>query len=188
MLCALRVTMASFLSLLARRREAVTERWLSQILPTDPKKSPFPQVRRQQDPFANPMVHKLTVGTRAVVDALLAGAPPAEVEGPLLEMVKLRSVQDLTPAEAVSFIFQLKDAISDELRAELKAGVPAAELLELFGRIDQVALLAFDIYMRCRERICEIRVNEARRQVSGQLRRAERLDRKLRAAKDRGSS
>lgn len=180
--------MSSLKSLLARKREAVTERWLSQILPGDPKKSPFPQVRRQKDPFANPMVHKLTVGTRAVVDALLAGAQPAEVQGPLEEMVKLRSIQDQTPAQAVSFIFELKDAISDELKNQLKDDVPAAELIELFGRIDQLALLAFDIYMRCRERICEIRVNEAKRHVSGLLRRAERLDRKLCAAKDRGSS
>jgi hypothetical protein len=34
-----------------------------------------------------------------------------------------------------------------------------------------MALLAFDIYMKCREKVYEIRANEAKSQVSGLLRK-----------------
>jgi hypothetical protein len=34
------------------------------------------------------------------------------------------------------------------------------------GRIDQMALLAFDLFMRCRERIYEIKENEAKRRTA----------------------
>ena len=40
------------------------------------------------------------------------------------------------------------------------------------SRIDDLALLAFDIYMKCREKLYDIRANEAKNQVSRLLQRA----------------
>jgi hypothetical protein len=48
------------------------------------------------------------------------------------------------------------------------------ELAELDGEIDRLALVAFDVYARCREILFNIRVDEVKRHVSGLLRRLNR--------------
>jgi len=40
------------------------------------------------------------------------------------------------------------------------------DLGALDGRIDEVALLAFDLFMRCREQMFTIKADEARRRTS----------------------
>jgi hypothetical protein len=45
-------------------------------------------------------------------------------------------------------------------------------LRELESRIDGLALLCFDVYMKRREKLYEIRANEAKTRVSGLLRKA----------------
>jgi hypothetical protein len=42
----------------------------------------------------------------------------------------------------------------------------AADLAELDERVDRIALMAFDIYVRCRDQVCELRINEVKRRVS----------------------
>jgi len=51
------------------------------------------------------------------------------------------------------------------VRSQGADGEPA-DLSILEARIDEMALLAFDVFMRCREQLYEIKVNEARRSVS----------------------
>jgi hypothetical protein len=46
------------------------------------------------------------------------------------------------------------------------------ELIERESRIDGLALLCFDIYMKRREKIYEIKVNEIKNRASGLLRKA----------------
>ncbi len=58
----------------------------------------------------------------------------------------------------MSFILLLKNIVGELAPA---ADLPAAE-----ARIDQLILQAFDVYMRCRERIYEIQAGEARRRCS----------------------
>jgi len=46
------------------------------------------------------------------------------------------------------------------------------ELMEFESRIDGLALMAFNIYMQCRETLFDVRVNEIRSRVSRILERA----------------
>ncbi len=90
-------------------------------------------------------------------DELTGGFDLAKVTPVLDEIVHIRAVQDFRASEAVGFIFLLKPVVR-----KLFAG-PALEALD--RRIDELALAAFDLYMRCREKAAEIRVHEARRRV-----------------------
>ena len=47
--------------------------------------------------------------------------------------------------------------------------------MKFFSRIDGLALLAFDLYMDCREKICEIRINEAKAEKEMAFRMMERI-------------
>ena len=57
----------------------------------------------------------------------------------------------------------LKKAIREKLKEELQEARVVEELLEFESRIDEMALLAFDVYMQCREKIYQIRTREQRR-------------------------
>ena len=59
----------------------------------------------------------------------------------------------------------------EETLKEVREYGLAEQLLALESRLDEMALLAFDVYMRCREKMYEIRANEAKNQVSALLRK-----------------
>jgi len=69
-------------------------------------------------------------------------------------------VQSFSPSQAVTFLFDLKKVIRDELKVELMEKTISDELINFEFLIDQVVLRAFDLYMKSREKVFKIRVNE----------------------------
>jgi RsbRD-like negative regulator of sigma factor len=149
---------------LAARKGAIIRAWLAHTLLTYPEHTTR-FLAHEPDPFRNPVGHTLKGALSALFDALL-GDMTAETIMPLLdEIVRIRAVQDFTAAQAVAFVFLLKKVLREEIK-DIIAGSPGANNLEfLEDRIDEMALLAFDLFMRCRERIYEVRVNETRRRL-----------------------
>jgi len=143
-------------SIVEEKKAAILKRWRESILqsyPTDSTK--FLQGEKNQ--FANPVGHAINHDTITLLDGILAGTEPAE-EGMSLaldNLVKIRAVQDFSPAEALAFIFSLKQILRDEL----SAGDTGTGSLAVFDeRIDRLALAAFECYTEKRERIYEIKV------------------------------
>ena len=66
----------------------------------------------------------------------------------------------------------MKNVIRQELAEEIRKENLAEELLDLEARIDGLALLAFDVYTQRREKIYEIKADEAKRRISGIMRKA----------------
>jgi hypothetical protein len=151
--------------LLRDRRDAIVERWLEAALATYPAPAAAVFTRRK-DRFANPVGNSLRVGTAGIFDALLDGSDPATCQRHLREIIRIRAVQQLTAAQAVGFVFLLKDAVRAELATANGDPDPWSRLSEFDRRIDEIALVAFDVFVECREQICELRVNEVKRQVS----------------------
>ena len=151
------------------KKAAIHKRWLEKTLETyAPDASAF--FDRQKDPFANPVGQALRAGTETMLDCLLGEMDAEKICACLEEIIKIRSIQDFTPAQALSFVFSLKQVIREELKSDLN--------VELETRIDQLALFAFDVYVKCRERLYEIRVSEVKRSVSGLMRRLNREEEK----------
>jgi hypothetical protein len=121
---------------------------------------------KEKDPFANPIGHSLRQGTRGVVEALLGGMDVDDIRRHLLEIIKIRAVQEMPPSRAVGFVFRLKEAVRAELGDAAVSAEHASELTGLDAQIDQIALLAFDVYTQCREQVSELRLNEVKRSVS----------------------
>jgi hypothetical protein len=159
---------------LREKSSAIAERWLRDTLATYPGESAA-AFQRQTDPFANPVGHAVRAGTRAALDAFLHGEQPHKICFCLDEIIKIRAVQEFSPSRAISFVFLLKDAIRAELAAEDGHGSSCdSELTELEKQIDQIALGAFDIYMRYRAQVCELRINEVKRSVAKLVERLNR--------------
>ena len=150
---------------LKARKDAVFQRWLADALASYSKEA-AKTFGRKKDPFENPVGTSLRAATRAIIEVLL-GETDAETMQPHLEqIVKIRAVQEFTASQAVGFIFRLKEAIRAELAKEARDPRLAAQWVELEGQIDRIGLAAFDIFVRCREQIGDLRVNEVKRRVS----------------------
>jgi hypothetical protein len=157
--------------LLVEKQAALTGRWLDAVLAQYGELTAS-KWRRERDPFANPVGHALSTGLPTLVESIAnEGAPSAGATAALESIVRFRSVQDFTPSRAVGFVYLLRDAIRDELEQELAAGDHAAELAEVHGRIERLALLAFDAYVRFREQVFRLRQDELKRSVASLLRR-----------------
>jgi hypothetical protein len=140
------------------RREAIVRRWLDLTLRAYPDQTAR-FLRDTADPFHNPVGAALRKGLPLLVDHLTGGAERRPAEAALDEIVHIRAVQDFTPGEAVGFIFLAKRAVGED---PLAAG-PGFD--EFSRRVDELAMLAFDLYMRCREKLWEIRADAAKRQM-----------------------
>ena len=109
----------------------------------------------EKDPFRNPVGHTLRENLAVLLEQLLGEMEPEPAQAALENIVRVRGVQDLTASQAVQFVFQL--------RAILRQFQPEANHEVLDARIDQLALWAFEEYVRCRERLAGIRIRESRR-------------------------
>jgi hypothetical protein len=141
---------------LATKREAVIREWFERTIDAYPDQ-PAGFLLDEKDPFRNPVGHTLREGLAVLFDGLLSRRDESRTSAALDSIVRLRAVQNYTPSQAVSFLFLLKKIVRD-LPVE-------ADLAALDNRIDETALLAFDLYVKCREKICEIKAEEGRRRV-----------------------
>jgi hypothetical protein len=141
---------------LSRRKEALLEKWLERTLETYPNQT-LRFLHSEKDRFRNPVGHTLREGLATLLDELTGEMDLAKVRPALESIVRLRAVQDFTPAQGTAFVFALREILYDNLEG---GGPPAWH-----KGIDEMALLAFDLYMKCREEIYEIKARAQRREV-----------------------
>ncbi len=158
-------------NLLSEKRASIIKKWFELVLqnyPTD--SSNF--IKKQKDQFLNPVGTTLSHAIEGIFDELLEGCQTEKIFPFLDDIIKIKAVQSFCPSRAISFIFLLKMAIRDEVGEAIKKHNIWDELKAFEEQIDKLALLAFDIYMSCRERIFEIRVNEIRNMTFRLLKKA----------------
>ena len=161
-------------NLLTEKRSAILKKWCDGILESYPADtSTF--LKNNQNQFANPVGHTIRRGTEAMFDAILQGTDFDKVFPFLDEIIKIRAIQDFTPSQAVSFILSLKKIIREELASNAPGASTSGELPEFDDRIDSLALASFDMYMKYRERLCNLKANESRRLTFRLLQRANLL-------------
>lgn len=140
-------------------RDEILGEWIESLISGYPEET-AKFLRRQPDRFANPVGASIREGLAEILDGVLGGAEPSQLEPALDHVIRIRAVQGQTPAEAVGFIFKLKSLLRS--RCETRGGEAAAGMVELEASIDRIALEAFDVYMRCREQLWEIRNAEVK--------------------------
>jgi len=146
---------------LKARRAAIIDRWKALALAVYPERG-AQFIVGEPDRFRNPVGHIVGESLAVLYDGLLADAPAEEMRRALDGIVRIRAVQDLSPSAAVGFVFLLKQAIGEELSGSETGLHGEIDGIDLYERIDRLALEAFDIFMQCREQIYELRVREIR--------------------------
>lgn len=160
--------------LLKKNKAAILERWFHLILETYPANTAA-IMRKDKNQFTNPVGSTISREIEVLFKQLCEGIQNGERRASLDAILKIRSVQDFSPSKAVGFIFLLKRAIGETLKNEICRESVMSEWLGFQSRIDDLALHAFDIYMGCREKICEIRISQAKAEKEMAFKAMERM-------------
>lgn len=157
--------------LLFEKKSTILERWYHLILESYPVDTQN-FLKKQRDRFENPVAYEFHRGMVDIYEALLYGMDRDKISSALDRIISIRAIQYFPPSTAIAFIFLLKKAMREILAREIRENGVSEELVERESRIDGLALLCFDIYMKRWEKLYEIRVNEVKNRASGLLRMA----------------
>jgi hypothetical protein len=160
--------------LLSEKKQAILEKWFDSVLETYPHDS-AKFLKRQKDQFANPVGSTIYRGMGSLLDLIVNSADTDNIIKSLDEIIRIRAIQDFTPSHALAFVVELKRVVREEIKGETCASQLIDELPEFDRRVDGLLLLSFDIYMKCREKIYELKANELRNMTLKLVERANRI-------------
>jgi len=151
--------------LLAKKKKAILHKWFDRVLETYPiDMQGF--FRQQSDRFSNPVGSTIFVSLEGLFQELLKKGDYGRVRSFLEDILRIRSIQDFSPSHAVVFLPLLKGILKGEIGEEVRQNRLYEEWLELESQIDEFLLLAFDIYMECREKVFQLKTQELRSRVA----------------------
>ena len=157
--------------ILEKNKAAIAKKWFNLAAQTyAPDTAEF--LKSKTDPFANPVGSSMLTGLDGILEQLIDTADSKALHSHLDSIIRIRAVQDFTPSQATTFILSLKKVLRDYFAKELQDSRLAAEFIELEFKIDQICLMAFDIYMQCREKVYQISANETRNRTFRAFERA----------------
>ncbi|MGW8301881.1 MAG: RsbRD N-terminal domain-containing protein, partial [Desulfobacterales bacterium] len=157
--------------LIEKNKNEIIKNWFEATIQTyAPDTAQF--YKGQKDPFANPVGNITAKGVEFLLDQLLNDFEPDAVQTYLDPIIRIRAVQDFTPSQATAFILLLKKVLRDCLSVKLQDAALVLELLAFESKIDQLCLMAFDIFMTCKEKIYQISANDMRSQALKAFKRA----------------
>jgi len=130
-------------------------------------------LKSNKDTFINPVGGTSRRTIEAVLDGLLENAGQDHLAHQLDALIRIRAVQTMfTPSQATAFILDLKQIIRNTLKTDLQNPDMQAQLLEFEERIDRLLLIAFDIFVRCREKIYSMKATEEQSKIYRAFERA----------------
>ena len=150
-------------NLLENKKSSIINKWFEFVTDTyAPDAALF--FKNQRDGFLNPVGGTTRDILEKLFEAILEKADADGIAVTLEPLIKIRAVQNFSPSQAVGFLFVLKTIIRKELKKELKKINPE-ELVSIDTRIDSLALIGFDIFMQCREKIYDLKTNTERSKI-----------------------
>jgi len=148
--------------ILRQRREIILGEWQQSALDFFAAGA-FKPARKKADQFSNPLVYTISAALETIFDELTNGVRTVKTDEALEDVIKIRSLQSDKPSTALAFLFSFKKTIADQLKNLKNEEIKNDETENIFSALDDLILTAFDIFMRCREKIYEIRSNEIKR-------------------------
>ena len=148
---------------IALNKVLILKDWKDALLSSFPEEtSPF---LNNPDPFVNPIGAMFPKMLETLYDQITGEMNDDNISAALDDYIKLRAVQDSDPSLAFDFLMYLKKMLrSREFGSKLyETGCGNVNILE--DRIDYIVLKSFDMYMKCREKIYTLRINEFKKRA-----------------------
>jgi hypothetical protein len=150
---------------LKEKKQSLVNQWFSTVIETYPKES-AKFFKSNTDPFANPVGNTIRRSLDLLFDQVVQPQMDAKAAGEALDpIVRIRAVQEFTPARALSFILAIKTIIRKQAASFQKEKSLDGCLSAIESHTDELMLMAFDIYSACRHQIYSLRINEAKQRV-----------------------
>lgn len=159
----------SFFKALKENQEKIVKKWVDFALSTYPTKAKH-FFEKQQDPFLNPVGNILKNELTAIFREILLPKASSDLATHVDPIVRVRAVQDFSPSSAIMVFRKLKEIVEEvvDLRPYLRDEFGAIQ--EFYNRVDDLCFLAFDIFMKCRETIWELKTKEFQAALKNVLR------------------
>ncbi len=138
-------------------RDKIVDRWVEYTLATYQSSGFF---IKERDIFANPVGGNIREALKKLFPLLIKGADVQECIPSLEQIMKIRSIQDFSPSQAVAPLNAVKHITREILAADKERCHLLPELYDFEFAVDLAVLMAFDIYMGCRERLYQTRIQE----------------------------
>lgn len=152
-------------SLLSEKRKKIINQWFDAVIAAYPEDSTR-FFKKTADPFANPVGSTIHRSLNELFDALTKSEWDHEaVKSALDGIIRIQSVQEFQPSDAIGFIFSIKPTIQKRLAKHQHEKAVKAYLDTLDANIEQVLRIAFDLYMECRQKVFLLRANQSRDRV-----------------------
>ena len=146
--------------LLIKYKSSIVSKWIKLILDSySIESSKFFNMEKNQ--FSNPVGSTISTNAASIFDEIVGSRNFQNITLLLTDIIKIRAIQDFSPSEAVGIVFLLKKVVREELNEEINQEKIFDEFAELEFVIDKTALIAFDLYMESREKVFQIRINDA---------------------------
>jgi hypothetical protein len=142
---------------LKNQREKIVDQWVNYTLSTYESSSFF---KKETDKFANPVGGNTREALSALFDLLAKNADPQEFVVPLEQIMRIRAIQEFAASVAVAPIHAVKHITREILAKDKEMRPLVAELYDFEFAVDLAVLAAFDLYMQCRERLYQVRIQE----------------------------
>ena len=142
---------------LADKKNEILSLWIARTLDSYVSPGFF---KSSKDPFANPVGSNISAGLTTLLELLLANAEQQAFANALDQVIRIRAVQDFTPAQALAPFLELKWVIKQVFSGDKKTQPLLRSLDGLDCEIDRLALSAFNIYSECREQLYRNRIRE----------------------------
>jgi hypothetical protein len=112
-------------------------------------------LRRKTNQFANPVGSTISSCIEEILQLLQNGAKQDALRSPLDGIFHIRAVQEFTPSQALAPLLAIKSLLKKHA-PDKGVSLSVAD----WSTIDSMVLLAFDIYMECREQLYRAQVQE----------------------------
>jgi hypothetical protein len=140
-------------------RYIIVDKWVDYTLATYQSSNFF---RSEKDSFSNPIGATIRDALSKLFALLSAETDPAEFKAVLATIMHLRSVQEFSPSQAIAPLNAVKHITREVLGSDKQTRDFINDLYDFEFAVDLAMLAAFDLYMECREKIYQIRINEIR--------------------------
>lgn len=152
----------SLQQLMQDNRKKLLDQWFHQFIGAYPPET-VKYFERVENTFANPIGSNVHRSLVAILDELLSEQDADKIYNDLEMIMRIKAVQDVSPSQAIAFVFGLKSIIRKSFTNEINNGtIKLSELLDFEDLLDTIALLAFNIYMDSRELVYDMRIQEMR--------------------------
>jgi hypothetical protein len=138
-------------------REKIVDLWVNFTLSTYESSSFF---KKETDKFANPVGGNTREALNSLFGLLAKNADPLEFVAPLEQIMRIRAIQEFMPSVAVGPIHAVKHITREVLEKDKERRHLIQDLYDFEFSVDLAVLAAFDLYMQCRERLYQVRIQE----------------------------